>query len=120
MNTQIIFDSLAGTYCCSNDTHLTFKSSETHLTSLLGYTPEDLKNNFQNSLTELILPEYRDTVLKTFMDQLPDSPSVELLFQIQHKDGHNLWLLNRSKKAIDEDGTVYIYGLFMHVSKEHH
>ena len=49
MNTQMIFETLAGTYCCSIDAHLTFKSSETHLTSLLGYTPEDLKSNFQNT-----------------------------------------------------------------------
>ena len=116
MNTQMIFETLAGTYCCSIDAHLTFKSSETHLTSLLGYTPEDLKSNFQNSLIELILPEFREPVLYTLMEQLPNSPAVELLFQIQHKDGHNLWVLNRSKKIVHADGTECIYGLFTDIS----
>ena len=120
MNTLMIFESLAGTYCCSNDTHLTFKSSGTHLASLLGYTLEDLKSNFKNSLTELILPEYRDTVLQTLTKQLPDRPSVEILFQVQHKDGHNLWVLNRSKKIVHTDGTEYIYGLFTDISNIKH
>ncbi len=116
MNTQDIFDALAGTYCCYNDQNLSFEKSGTNLTSLAGYTSEDIQTEGLNQLKHLIVSESRDIICQTLQTSLSEDTYTELLFQIRHKNGDILWVLNRSKKVIDEEGNTYICGLLTDIS----
>ncbi len=120
MKAQSIIEALAGTYCCINDWDLTIEESGTSLTSLLGYDSSDIKNYFNNHLLELILPEIRTEIRQKFTDMLSKNGCAEFTFQVQHKDGHILWLLNKCKCITNEDGTQLIYGLLTDITRYRH
>ena len=53
MNIQSIFESLIGTYCCCNDSALSFVTPGTSLHALAGYTLEDIEKEFENAEKEI-------------------------------------------------------------------
>ena len=116
MNIQSIFESLVGTYCCFNDSNLSFLTSATTLHALAGYTFEDIQTESKNNLMSLIVSENSALVYQKLKDSASDEGYTELVFQIQHKNGNRLWVLNRSKKVFDENGNEYICGLLTDIS----
>lgn len=117
MKAQSILTSLEGTYCCNNDWHLTLQEFGTNLSSLLGYSSEEMTLNFHDQLLECIVPESQSSVRQELMEQLTKNHYAELEFQMRHKDGHKIWVLNKCKCLIHKDGTESICGILTDISK---
>lgn len=117
MNAQAILETLAGTFCCSNDQLLTLKTCGASLASLTGYSPEELESKFHNHLVELVVPEDRQAFLQSITEQLSQGDDVELEFQLRHKDGRHLWVLNKSRRLFQEYGSEYLCGLLTDVTR---
>lgn len=96
------------TFLCRNDEYFTLIQLGRHIPKLAGYNPEELKEIFRNRLTELVIPEDREKMRRDFREQLIRGKVVETEFRVRHKDGHILWVHDRSYLSIGADGREYL------------
>ena len=116
MKAQSILEALAGTYCCSNDWHLSIQECGTNLASLVGYSAEEIKNEFHNHLLELIVSDSQARIRQEFLEQLDTNHYAEIEFPMRHKDGHIIWVFNKCKYMEQSDGSIYICGILIDIT----
>lgn len=114
---ESIFQTLAGTYCCHLDAMLTLNTSYTNISEVTGYSASELEADFQNHLLELILPEDQQIVRHQINKQLQQCNDIEITYQIRHKDGAEICILNKGKKVVTEDNQEYLYGILTDITK---
>ena len=100
-----------------NDRWFTLESKETKLSALLGYTPEELQTLFNGHLIELVHPDDREMVREVIHNQLQSAPNIALGYRLSHKDGHSIWVLNKSHLVVESDGIEYLYGTLTDVTQ---
>ena len=103
--------------CCRNDRFLTMFGSCKGLFSLLGYTEDELREQFHNHLIELIPQKERDDIRRRITDQLAQGNNLEVEFQMQHKDGHSIWVLTKGYLLTGADGDEYLYGMMLDITQ---
>lgn len=111
-----IFNTLVCTYCCLNDEHLTLNLSHTSLASIVGYSTNEIEEQFHNHFLELVIPEDRLLVCHKFAEQFKREDILELTFGLRHKDGHTVWAYTRSQSIITDNGEKHLYGALMDIS----
>ena len=111
---------LEGVVKCRIDRWLTMEGDNSSLAKLLGYTEEELRIRFQNSLIELMAPEEQGTILSRLREQLRVGRDVELECRMIHKDGRPVWMLNKARLVIGQDGKEYLWGTLVDVTKTHY
>jgi PAS domain S-box-containing protein len=75
--------------------------------SILGYGPEELRDDFEE-WTSRLHPEDRDEALLTVQDYLDGrTTEYELEHRLLHKDGSYRWILARGAAVRDRDGKPY-------------
>ena len=112
-----IYQLLAGVYCCRNDLWLTLDGDITPLSSLLGYTEQELRIQFQSRLMNLVLPEDRQMIRRQMTEQLARSRSIELEYRLLRKDGQIIWVLNKGHLVAKEYGMEYIYCVLVDITQ---
>lgn len=100
-----------------NNRWFTLDSRETRLSSLLGYTAEELQTIFHGHLIELVVPSDREMVRRIIAEQLKSGPNIALGFRLRHKDGHSIWVLHKSHLVVEADGTEYLYGTLTDITQ---
>ena len=100
---------LVETCCCCNDTNLTLATGQEEISRLVGYSPAELRDNFQNHLIELVAPQDQPILRQKFNEQLSCGNDVELTYRLRHKDGRILWVLHKCQLVCSEDGCEYLY-----------
>ena len=108
---------MSGAYCCRNDLCLTLESDAAELSGLLGYSAEEIQTIFHNSLLELASEEERNQLKQTLAEQLAAGDDVELVYSVHHKDGDVIWVLNRGRRMVGEDGQEYLNGLLVDITQ---
>ena len=116
MKMQSIIDMLDGIYYCHNDQQLTIEECGTKLSSLLGYSSEEIRSLFHNHLLELILPETQSLVNQQFKGLLSKNEYAEFEFPLQHKDGRTIWVSNKCKLCKNDDGSEFICGVMTDIT----
>ena len=104
------------TFVCCNDENFTLVRLNEETKLLAGYTPEELQETFHGHLMEMILPEDREAVRKTFREQLKQGTSVETEFRVRRKDGKVLWVLDRCRMRIGPDGREYLHSFLTDIT----
>ena len=104
------------TFVCRNDIHFTLESLGSHIPLLAGYTPAELKENFQNHMMELILPEDRDAMRRSLREQLRHGNTAETEFRVRHKSGKILWVLDKCFLQTGTDGQEYLNSFLTDIS----
>ncbi len=66
----------------------------TPVEKILGYKTEEAKNNL-DSWIELIHPEDRDKIIKSFIKTETNGRVIDNEYRIKHKDGHFVWIWDR-------------------------
>ncbi len=107
-----LFEEIGAVFCCRNDAYFTFKRELTIISALVGYERSEL-NNFIDIMT----PESRQDAYHCFKTQLSEVRTSELLLELTHKDGHNIWVIVKVKLATLDDGNEYVLGTMLEVSK---
>lgn len=103
--------------CCRNDRWLTLVPPLDGLVSLLGYTKEELSEQFQNRYLELIYPEDRPDVLHQLTQQLCRGDTVELEYRLRARDGRLIWVLDKSLCVTDQDGRESLYYVLIDITQ---
>ena len=112
-----IFHSIIGTYCFYNDSQLTLKCDETNLSSITGYSIDEITNNFKSQMFFMIHPEDRPFFIQSLNEQLLVDNHIDISCRIQCKDGTDALTLNKIKHIITEDGNDIFYGVMIDISK---
>ena len=112
-----IFHSLVGTYCFSNDRQLTLKCDETNLSSVTGYSIDEITNVFESKLLFLIHPEDRLFFIQSLNEQLLTTDNIDITCRILHLDGSIALTLNKIRHIVTVDNIEYFYGVMIDISK---
>lgn len=107
----------SGVQCCRNDRWFTLMGVSENFSALVGYTPAELEQRFQNRLTGLILPEDRAEVRRRTREQLTLGSGVELEYRLVRKDGQVIWVLEKSRMVTEADGVEYLYCVLVDISR---
>ena len=113
---QEAVDRLSGNYCCRNDRCLTLESDVAELSGLLGYSAEEIKSTYNNSLLELVNKEAREGLQQKLREQLSVGDDVELVFDACHKNGKGMWLLKRAHRIYGDNGQEYLCGILVDIT----
>ena len=88
---------------------MTLATGQEEISRLVGYSPAELRDNFQNHLIELVAPQDQPILRQKFNEQLSCGNDVELTYRLRHKDGRILWVLHKCQLVCSEDGCEYLY-----------
>lgn len=108
---------LAGFLRYRNDQWFTLESAEHELANLLGYTAQEIQEKFNNHLLELIPQEARTSVLAEFHRQLAKGRDIEMSHPLLHKDGRQIWVLNKSRLIPNGGRGESIYGFVTDITQ---
>jgi diguanylate cyclase (GGDEF)-like protein/PAS domain S-box-containing protein len=73
--------------------------------AILGYEPDALP-----SLEELVHPEDRERVLRTFAKLYSGEASdAQVGYRVRHRDGHFVWLEANARRVVADDGPQVVY-----------
>jgi len=111
MDLKKIIPMLTGICCFYDNEQLTLAGSDTDLSVITGYTPEEFENKFQNQLIGIILPDDRSGFFKNLHAQLEKSYVAELVFRMRHKNGRIIWVLAKIMRIAEEDQPEYLCGV---------
>ena len=92
------------TFLCRNEAGFTLLELGRHLPRLAGYTREELQQEFGGRLMELVVPEDRETLWRSFQKQLEKGNQAEAEFRVRHKNGQLLWVSDRARLSLGPDG----------------
>lgn len=104
------------TYCCRNDRDFTLVKTGDGIVNLAGYTLEEIRRCFGNRLMEMVHPEDREMVRELFREQLNLGDAVQAEFRVIGKDGRVLWVMNKSRRVVETDGTECLYSNLIDIS----
>lgn len=114
---ELVFDQLfGGIQKIRCDAGLTILQISKRLTSMLGYSRQEISDHFQNRLINLIYTADRETVLEQFRSQRDAGRMLELEYRMTAKDGSVVWALNRCQ-ITREDGVEVAYGVLLDITK---
>ena len=113
-----LFTLSEGMLCCRNDLYFTLESGVAEeLSPLCGYSPKEIAEEFNNHMFDLILPEDRITVHRQLAAQLSFGNVVELEYRIQHKNGQPVWVHEKSRLFIDEEGVEHLFCFLININQ---
>ena len=101
---------------CCNDQAFTLVKLGDHVTTLAGYSWEEIQDQFGGSLMEMILQEDREKLQTSFREQLLRSNIAEAEFRVRRKDGKVIWVLDKSRLLLGPDGQEYLHAMLTDIS----
>ena len=111
-----VLSDIACIISCRSDRFLTLSQHSRGFAAMLGYTEEDLSDQFQNWLVRLIHPDDFKRVTDTLTKQLLHSTSFEIEYRLVHKTGRSVWVLHKGQLISDANGDEHLYGALLDIS----
>jgi two-component system, cell cycle sensor histidine kinase and response regulator CckA len=84
---------------------------------MLGYTSEEMQARDVSARNEQIHPDDRNRVLDAVRDFMQHGKGFDLEYRTQHKDGHYVWVRNRSIGSYEQDGTRCVEGILSDINE---
>lgn len=107
-----------GLHQCMDDEELTIISMSDSFLEMFGYSREDIEERFQNRFARMIYKEDREAVLSSMNHQLAIKNDMELEYRIPLKDGGLVWILDKGKLAVGEDGKRTFYCVMLDITEQ--
>lgn len=105
----VVFGAIDTLHSIRRDAYLTLTRCSKDLVNLLGYTPTELKDQYQNHMVNLIHPYDRERVLTSIDAQLNEGTEFVVEFRVLHKKGNYIWVLNKGRLFVEHNGHEYLY-----------
>ena len=113
-----IIDSLPGVYFqCKLDSNWTMLYMSEQCEKLTGYQPIDFINNKKLSFNDLIIPKYKDYLMKSWLESKKHDQTNNDEYEIIKKDGTTAWIWEKGKTFI-RNGEWLIEGFLMDITVE--
>jgi putative two-component system response regulator len=106
--------------CCvlrtTMDSKLTIDKGVENLQALTGYSPDEVESKFASSLYEMILAEDREPFAAHIEQAVSQSCKMEGEYKLSRKNCTVLWVLCKTRKINESDGTEYLYHTLTDIS----
>lgn len=107
-----------GVYSCLNDEGYALTSMSTGFLRLLGYTRQEINQQFGGSFEALMHPGDRQAVRQEINRQLAAGfTTVESKYRVLCKGGGAVWVLDKSRLVLDEQGNESFYAVIMDITQ---
>lgn len=93
-----------GMFQCLYDENLTILQMNDEFLKVVGYTRDEIREEFHNHFIELIDERDREKALLDAMEQLRDKDTKELEYRVKGKGGREIWVLDEGKLLRSESG----------------
>ncbi len=93
-------------YRCNNDEEWTMQYVSAGCFNLTGYHPEALLYNRDLSYNDIIVPEYREALIREWARTLPIRQPFKHEYEIMTATGERKWVLEMGQGIYDDDGEV--------------
>lgn len=93
-----------GMFQCLYDENLTILQMNDEFLKVVGYTRDEIREEFHNNFLELIDERDREKALQDARDQLKDKDTKELEYRVKGKGGREIWVLDEGKLLRAESG----------------
>lgn len=103
-------------YICRNDKDFTLIRADDSSLSLGGYTIQEIMTELKGKLSAIIHPDDQEMVRRAFDQQLEEGTLVHLEHRVVFKQGAVVWVANKSRLIIGEDGQEYLYSSLSDIS----
>jgi|GEM_PF-812738 len=103
-------------YRCLNDKHWTMLYVSDGCAELTGYTPDELVNNKLIAFNEIIHPDDRESIRKTYTLKGNERHQFEQLYRIITSTGILKWVWEQGEAALDDDGKIVLQGLILDIT----
>lgn len=118
-NGLILDQLLGGVQKCRNDQYFTLLQINRGLVDLLGYSEEEISDNFQNHFVDMLYPADRKKIITQFREQRNSGKALELEYRLVTKDGNIVWVSDRCI-LVEENGEEVLYCVLLDVTRSHH
>lgn len=110
------------TLVCRNDAGLTLVRLADRMERILGYSEQEVRENFGGHLLQLVLPEEQEKVRRTLYQQLTRGNRIQTEFRCRSKAGTIEWVLMRAVVGWDEknEETLQCYLMNVTESRQHY
>lgn len=99
------------------DDLLTLTYTSDGFSELVGYTRDEVNALFDNHFSAMIASEDRAPCMQTRRNHLQASDTYEMEYRLVHKDGHDVWVLDRGRVVPDEHGQGIRYSVLIDISE---
>ncbi|MCI2068429.1 MAG: diguanylate cyclase [Bacilli bacterium] len=121
--TKTVFDDTAiadvvdATQVFHNDKYLTIDEPSKSLLKFTGYREEEISGLFHNRFISMVYEADRDALIKDIERQISGSFHIENEFRIMKRDGSIVWVLNKSKSFVGDNGDEYLHCVIFDVTQ---
>lgn len=112
-----ITDVVDATQVFHNDKYLTIDEPSKSLLKFTGYREEEISGLFHNRFISMVYEADRDSLIKDIERQISGSYHIENEFRIMKRDGSIVWVLNKSKTFIGDNGDEYLHCVIFDVTQ---
>lgn len=102
-------------YRCRIDTDLSLVDDISEVGSLLGFSTSKIHEQYNNSLIRLIHPDQREDICDTLDVQIRSGADIEVVMPVCDDSGKILWIMNRGRKLVCDDGE-YLEGVLTDIT----
>lgn len=108
-----LLEQLPGTtYLCKNDSNYTILYIGEKILDMLGYSPDEFKEN-NVTLASLIDPDELSDIKKTVNIALEKREGFHLIYKMKHRNGHWVWMDETGKGIYNrKDELLFILGYY--------
>lgn len=118
-NIKTIYNTVPGGIfkCVCNDDLTLLEISDGFL-AMVGYTREEIKTLHFNSLLRLINLEDYNKNKKIIEKQLSEGDSKVIEYRLIHKDGHEIWVLDKGQLTTNKEGKSFFHCIVIDITNE--
>ncbi len=98
-----------GIFRCLEDEALTLLYVSDGFLKMLGYTRQEIKDQFDDSFRKMIDPRDRDRIEKEVIRQMALGSTKQIEYRILHKDHRSIWVLDNGQLIEDPNGEYPSY-----------
>ncbi len=104
-------------YICKNDEYYTMLYLTDGIFNLTGYTKEEFISTRIN-LSDIFHPEDKDYIYNEVDIQVSKRLPYHLLYRVQHRDGHWVWIEEIGTGVWDDGNLLYLQGYFWDITQK--
>jgi len=116
---QVLVHNLEGmVFRCAIDDHWTLHFVSDGSRELTGYCPDELEDNKVVSLEMITHPDDRARARQVIAAAMAGSGRYRLQYRLLHRDGREIWVLERGSVVFDEQGLRVVEGFIEDITEQ--
>jgi len=109
---------LGAVFYCKNDDEQTILEGEEDIAAVIGCSALEVKKLYNNSYISMVFPEDRDDCLDRTRLARSKNSEVHFEYRLLSKKGNIIWVRDRSKFIVDENGEEYVCVILEDITQE--